>query len=160
MKKTILFMLILMCSVALFADMPVEGGYLGGDYVGVSVDGNTVAGVLVQLSPTDMPVDVYMGAGITDTYLKGGLVLTPWEFAKVPIGMYAGGGFVMSTVTDGELVKSLSGYETNGLAEVGIVLLFTEYVQTRVGYSYYGGVNTLNVGMVIGYNKNGLGVFK
>ncbi len=154
MKKILIVMLVLMCSVALFADMPVEGGYLGVDATSES------AGVLVQVSPMDMPVDVYVGVGITDTYLKGGLVLTPWEFAEVPIGLYAGGGVIVDTVTDGELITSLSGYKTSGIGEVGIVILFTEYVQTRVGYSYYGGVNTLNVGMVVGYNSKGLGVYK
>ncbi len=157
MKKILIVMLVLMCSVALFADMPVEGGYLGADMTG-GVDNS--AGVLVQVSPMDMPVDVYVGVGITDTYLKGGLVLTPWEFAEVPVGLYAGGGVIVDTVTDGELITSLSGYKTSGIGEVGIVLLFTEYVQTRVGYSYYGGVNTVNLGMVVGYNKNGLGTYK
>lgn len=160
MKKILVVLMILMCSVALFADAPVEGAYIGADMVGISEGDFPISGAILQLSPTDMPIDTYLGVGINDKFVKAGIVFTPWEFARVPIGMYAGGGVSIQEETSGELIETFSGVSFTGIGEVGAVILFTPAVQMRIGYTYFNQVHTANIGMVVGWSKKGLGVYK
>lgn len=159
MKKIIIVLVLTMLSVFAFAEAPIDGGYVGYDMVGLTANDEPVSGLLLQLAPTDMCIDVYFGVGLTENYLKGGVVFTPWELAPIPIGAYLGIGANVSPVTDGELVKSFAGFETTAIIEAGLVCVFTRYSQIRVGYTNYNNDSAINIGMVVGYNSSGFGVF-
>lgn len=107
MKKIaiVLTLLIAIAAIPAFADAPIDGLHLGVDAMGWESD--SVIGVAWDISPTDMPIDLYGAIGVTDTYFKFGISTQPGKKNNF-FGIYAGGGVTVgkeyktTTFSDGQ----------------------------------------------------------
>lgn len=172
MKKLLILLIMVVVAGVAFADAPVDGLMLGVDIM--VWDEAPSYGVAFDVSPMDMPFDVYGAVGVTEPYAKLGVSFQPGKNNDV-IGFYLGGGiqinksYVVTTETSVETVcipilwwtatdtvsftdgdTYFDGYRFKPIGEVGVEIDF-KIAAVKLGYTYYAGEHLANVGFLLGW---------